>query len=533
MAEYTRRELLRNTAIATTAGVVAHHAGGAPPASATVTCPPPLGPVRVTPDDPRYPDLVQRRYNLRFEGHPDLIHVVGDTSQVIQAVQEAVRAGKRIAVRSGGHCFESFVDDPAVQVVIDMSGMTGVYFDSHRRAFAVEAGASLGEAYRRLFLGWGVTIPAGYCPEVGAGGHIAGGGYGPLCRLLGLVVDYLEAVEVVVVDHTGRARSVVASRDPSDPHHDLWWAHTGGGGGNFGIVTRYWFRTPDARSSDPTRLLPQPPASVLTFSLQWSWDELDQTTFTRLLRNHGEWAEQHSAPDTPEAGLYSELILSRRQYGQLLMLGQVAGSDPEHLLDAYLTALSAGAGEPAGRTQERLPWLAAALRGPGEDPGRWRMKVKSAYQRRRLTDSQIAAIHHHLTREDVDILGGSVSLNSYGGRINTVAPDATAVAQRDSILKLFYVTAWADPRDEERHLAWLREFYQDVYADTGGVPAPGEVNDGAFINYPDADLADPTWNTSGVPWHTLYYKDNYARLQQVKQRWDPLNIFQHALSIRP
>ncbi|WP_119080931.1 BBE domain-containing protein [Chitinophaga alhagiae] len=53
-----------------------------------------------------------------------------------------------------------------------------------------------------------------------------------------------------------------------------------------------------------------------------------------------------------------------------------------------------------------------------------------------------------------------------------------------------------------------------------------------MINHPDTDLADPAWNQSGVPWHTLYYKENYARLQQVKRNWDPLNVFHHALSIR-
>jgi len=72
-----------------------------------------------------------------------------------------------------------------------------------------------------------------------------------------------------------------------------------------------------------------------------------------------------------------------------------------------------------------------------------------------------------------------------------------------------------------------------VYADTGGVPAPGAVNDGSYINYPDIDLADPAWNTSGVPWHTLYYGANYPRLQRIKSRWDPGNTFQHDLSIRP
>lgn len=63
--------------------------------------------------------------------------------------------------------------------------------------------------------------------------------------------------------------------------------------------------------------------------------------------------------------------------------------------------------------------------------------------------------------------------------------------------------------------------YRDVYADTGGVPVPNDVNDGSYINYSSADLVDPAWNTSGVPGRTLYYEDNYPRLRQAKARWGP------------
>jgi FAD/FMN-containing dehydrogenase len=95
------------------------------------------------------------------------------------------------------------------------------------------------------------------------------------------------------------------------------------------------------------------------------------------------------------------------------------------------------------------------------------------------------------------------------------------------------VAGWMDPQDEARSLAWVRAFYRDMFVDNGGVPVPGEVCDGAMINHPDVDLADPEWNISGVPWPVLYDKDNYPRLQQIKARWDPRNIFHHALSVRP
>ena len=74
-----------------------------------------------------------------------------------------------------------------------------------------------------------------------------------------------------------------------------------------------------------------------------------------------------------------------------------------------------------------------------------------------------------------------------------------------------------------------------VVARGGGHCLEGFVDDPdvRVINHPDVDLADPEWNTSGVPWHALYFESNYAALQRVKRRWDPRNVFHHALSIRP
>ncbi|MGK5559089.1 BBE domain-containing protein, partial [Actinomadura kijaniata] len=373
----------------------------------------------------------------------------------------------------------------------------------------------LGEVYRRLYLGWGVTVPAGTHGQVGVGGHISGGGYGALCRLHGLSVDYLYAVEVVVVDRAGKVRSVVATREPSDPNRDLWWAHTGGGGGNFGVVTRYWFRS-----------LPTPPSTVLDFTLQWPWERLDRDTFVRLLRNYGRWGERNSAPGSPAAALYGEFSLTSRSSGVVSLSGQVAGGTGAPL-DGLVAALGQGVEVRPVRRTSTLPWLTAAVHGLDGGPGPfYRIKIKSGYRRRGFTDRQLVAVHRHLTRPDSP--SGQMFVNTYGGRVNAVRPGATAVAHRDSIFKVGYLAGWENAAEDARHLAWIREFYRDVHADSGGVPA-----DGAFINYPDSDLADPRWNASGVPWHALYYKDGYARLQRVKRRWDPLDVFRHRLSVRP
>ena len=493
---------------------------------------------KIGPDDPRYAGLVGRGFNQRFSSKPDYVRLPGSTEQVVEAVQEAVWDKLRVTARSGGHCLEGFVADPAMRVVIDTSLMNNVYYDPGMGAFAVEAGATLGEMYRKLALGWGVTVPAGISPDIGVGGHILGGAFGFLCRQYGLAVDHLYAVEVVEVDEHGKSRSVVATREPADPNHDLWWAHTGGGGGNFGIVTRYWFKSPGTDGANPANLLPRAPASLLRFKVVWKWDDMNQTVFSRLMRNHGEWCEGNSSAESPFAELYSTLVVGRRQSGRIELTGVItAGTNAEKLLEEHLEAINAGTGLSFTRQVDRTSWLAFALY-PFPDLVsvvgiKALFKLKDAYLRKRLTDRQIEVIYRYMTRPDYDVPGGSYGMATRGGKENSVAPEATASAERSSILTTSCGAGWGDPQDESRSLDWVRQFYRDLYSDNGGVPVPNQFNGGAFINHPDTDLADPLWNTSGVPWYTLYYQDNYPRLQQVKACWDPLNIFHHAMSIQP
>ncbi len=385
----SRRDLLRVGAVASAAVLSPSPVSAAPPAGGV----PPLGPVRVRPDDPRYADLV-RRGNRRFVGTPDEVRVVGSTEQVVAAVQDAVRAGRRVAVRGGGHCFEGFVDDPAVRMVIDLSGLTEVYHDPRRFGFAVEAGATLGEAYRRLFLGWGVTLPGGSCPGVGVGGHIAGGGYGRLSRLHGLVVDHLYAVEVVVVDRHGTASAVVATREPTDPHRDLWWAHTGGGGGTFGVVTRYWFRF----ASHPTRAGTGRHRHVAV-------GRHGRAGLPPTRRQLRPMVRPQRRARLPGRHLYAELVLSRPQAGGHTLAGQVPHGSRQ-VLDELVRALGDGVGVTPVVSAETLPWLTATLGSHDDDGKSWRLKVKSAFHRVPLTERQLHVAYRHLTR-DSDLPAGS------------------------------------------------------------------------------------------------------------------------------
>src|ERR1700753_473007 len=93
----------------------------------------------ITPDDVRYAALAQKRFNKRFPGEPDAFYVAASTEEVVAAVEEIVERGARLGVRSGGHCLDGLVSDPAVRAVIDTSLMSSVHCDERMGAFAVEA----------------------------------------------------------------------------------------------------------------------------------------------------------------------------------------------------------------------------------------------------------------------------------------------------------------------------------------------------------------------------------------------------------
>ncbi|GAB3174267.1 BBE domain-containing protein [Myceligenerans halotolerans] len=544
MPKIDRRQLLSAAPVAGAALLT-----GAPPAAAGPATPPAPGPVVVRPGDPRYEELTVGN-NQRWVSRPDHVVLALTPDDAAGAVRQAVRTGRRLTVRSGGHCYEDFVHNEDTDVVLDLSELREVGFDATESAFSVQPGATLQQVYESLYRRWGVTIPGGSCYSVGAGGHIMGGGYGLLSRRHGLTVDHLHGVDVVVVGADGAVRQVRATRSRN---RDLWWAHTGGGGGNFGVVTRYLLRSPDARlPGEPGGLLPRPPSTVLIRAAAVDWAGLDQDRFVRLVRNYGRWHEANSAPGSAATGLSAILALNHRSAGAVALLAQADGDQAgaQALLDDFFAEVLDGVGLTAGpvtrpalevgavpelATARRLPWLhAVRLLGTNTpaltDPTR-RADHKAAYFRRGLTTRQAGVLYRHLSAAGFANPDAGVVLFGYGGRINATGPSATAVAQRDSVLKLLAQSFWTAPGDDDENVRWTRELYQDLFADTGGVPVPGDVTDGCYINYPDTDLGDERWNTSGVPWTELYYKQNYARLQRVKQRWDPANTFRHAQSV--
>jgi hypothetical protein len=546
-AQVSRRGLLRRAAGTVAAGTALSGAAATTAAAADgCASAQDCADLRVLPGDGRYQTLSQG-FNQRFTSEPRYIQLITDDRSAVTALREAVDRGLRPTVRGGGHCYEGFVENTG-GAILDLSTMKHIHCapDKYGRlAYCVEAGATLWDMYTQLFRKYGQVAPGGSCYSVGAGGHISGGGYGVLARRNGLIVDHLVQVDVVTA-RDGQVRVTSAHRlDPADsPTGNLFWAHTGGGGGNFGIVLRYYFQRP----------LPTPPARVWLSSLSWPWPEIlkNPEDFRRLVKNFGEFFAEHSGPDEQVyQDLFGILMLTHKTNGNLVLTSQWMRDDTAPL-DAYLAAIQAGlktkpipltdigAGVEflaATDTRRQMPWLQEAQTINGSGPNQ-RGKYKSAYHRKPFTHHQIEAFWRWLTKDDpgVSLNQTLLQVDSYGCRTNAVDPQAAAIPQRDSIMKLQYQTYWTQPAQDEAHLSFMKGFYEDVYRPTGGVPEISDAThdrdtDGCYVNYPDVDLGV---NTDPAPrYPRLYYKENYSRLQLTKRQWDPQNVFHYSQSILP
>ncbi len=497
-------------------------------------------------------DTLKKSRNLRWPVAPgDAVHSIElceSADEVASALQRVVDEGRRPTVRSGGHCYEDFVVNNPGGTILDLSVLTDSHLPGDGGRYRISAGRQLGDVYLDLFKRHGVTIPAGTCYTVGAGGHISGGGYGLLSRLHGLTVDWLSAVDIGTVDAKGKVqqRRVEAKRDA-----DLFRACRGGGGGNFGVITGFLFDR-----------LPKPPKEVISGGVSFDWADMTEARFVEILMNFGDyWATRGKDPDT--WGLFSVLGLSHASSGQFHVSLQFCNPDgtcsdlsvvnefldrfekcdgtPQHSAihgDQIVSqGTSAGKACPGQHALTRHLWLDATVGGSGGgNPSR--AKYKSTYMKENFTAAEAKCIYKHLKREmpGINLRGAILAVDSYGGATNREKLVAeTSSAQRASVMKLQYQSYWRNPEDDAGRLQWMRDFYTDLYsgenvpAKFAGTPYPGKHYEGCYINYPDQDMLAYSF------WPQLYYGDGdlYPYLQGVKERYDPHNIFHHAMSIRP
>jgi FAD/FMN-containing dehydrogenase len=411
-----------------------------------------------------------RVYNLRFDDvRPDAVVEPLDSRDVQAVLRWAGRHDVRVAARSGGHSYAGY-STLGEGVVVDLRRLRGI--GVHRGAASASAGAGahaieVVDALARH----GGAVPLGSCPTVGLGGLALGGGYGLAARAWGVTADTVTGIVVVTPD--GKLRRVDRRHD-----EDLFWALRGGGGGNFGIATRFELRVRHA-----------PRAAWFRGSLPGGADAIA--------------AWQAWAPET-DAALTSLLQLGTN--GSVAVLGQHLGS--EAALDRLLGPLRrAGASLTTGSSAYgplQVRWA------NGRTTPRTRFSAKSHYVAHGLPARARDALVAELARGAPGLETGMLLLDAYGGAVNRPSAGATAFVHRDARYSIQYLAYHSDGGDASR--AWLRRMHRIV--------APHAA--GAYQNYLDPELGG---------WRRAYYGRNLERLEAVRERYDPDRRFRFPRSI--
>lgn len=466
----------------------------------------------VLPADQDY-DRVRLLFDPKFDGiRPAAIACCARPAEVGACLAFARKFGVPIATRSGGHSYGGWSTTSGL--VIDVSLMSQVNVDGAARTARVGAGTLLIDLYDRLASA-GQAVPGGSCPTVGVAGLALGGGVGVVGRLFGLTCDNVVSVQIVTAD--GVVREASADSEP-----DLFWACRGGGGGSFGVVTAFTFRT-------------HPAPDLVLFYLQWPW-----SAAAAVLAAWQRWAP--AGPDE----LWSNLHLSATPGGglpQISVGGTVAGqtAQAQELLGRLYAAVGL---PPSSAFVQSEPYLTAMLvqagcssqsvaqcHLPSQNPagvlGRPPEYAKSDFFTRPLSPAGIKTL-----LDQVQLMGqvdgapgaaGGVAFDACGGAINRVGPGETAFVHRDALFLAQYSTTWSPPSGADdagaasaavlAQRSWLAAFHAAMRPHASGQ---------AYQNYADPELTN---------WQRAYYGDNYPRLQRIKVAVDPTDMFRFPQSI--
>jgi FAD/FMN-containing dehydrogenase len=428
-------------------------------------------------------------FNTRFDNaHPRAVVYCASAGDVEKTVRWARKHSIRIVPRCGGHSYGGY-SATNVGVVVDVSRLKGVHL--HDGMATVGAGARLIDVYAALAR-HGRTIPAGSCPTVGIAGLALGGGVGYAGRKLGLTSDNLAGLSLVTA---GGKRLDCGPHE----HSDLFWACRGGGGGNFGIVTSFRFRTHRV-------------GNVAYYHVTWPWS--DAATAAA--------AWQAFAPHAPDELFATLFLATSADKGPgtkptIGSSGQFFGSEAD--LQALIAPL-ASAGSPTNVTVGTLSYLDAVERWAGCHPlgrchadSRLAFKGKSDYVNRPLSGEAIATLLAGLEANQADTsLGrGEVIFDAYGGAINRIPPAQTAFVHRNALYSIQYFSSWTGLGAAD--LNWIRSLYASMRPYVSGF---------AYQNYIDPDLHG---------WQHAYYGSNLRRLVSVKRTYDRHDVFRFRQSV--
>lgn len=438
------------------------------------------------PGDAGY-DEVRQIWNAVIDRRPALIARCTSLGQVVKAVNFARQQALLVSIRGGGHNIagNAVCDDG---LMIDLSLMKDVQVDANARRATVEPGCTLAD-FDAAAQAHGLATPLGINSTTGVAGLTLGGGFGWLSRKFGMTIDNLLSADVVTADGNQVHASATANED-------LFWGLRGGGG-NFGVVTRFEFQLhpvgPDVLSG------------LIVFPFDQAKSVLAQfARFTETMPDElSVWMVTRQAPPLP--------FLPEDAHGkEVVVLALCYAGDPAEgaKLIEPLRGFGTALGEHVG-VQPYSAWQQAF------DPllTRGARNYWKSHNFSRLSDGAIDAIIEYaalLPSPQCEIFIGTI-----GGQTTRVASEAMAYSSRDANYVMNVHGRWEQPTDDQRCIAWAREFF---------AKSQPFASSGAYINFLTQDETDRI---------AFAYGATYKRLLEIKKKYDPTNLFRMNQNIKP
>jgi FAD/FMN-containing dehydrogenase len=438
----------------------------------------------MAPGDAGY-DEARKVYNGMIDKRPAVIARCASTDDVVAAVNLARENDLVVAVRSGGHSVAgmSICDDG---ILIDLSGLKSIDVDPDAKTATAGGGVLWGE-FDPATQEHGLHTPGGRVTTTGVGGFTAGGGYGWTSSKHGLTCDNLISAEVVLADG-----SVVTASE--DENADLFWGLRGGGC-NFGVASSFTFR------------LHELGPNVLAGLALWPISEAE-----RVIPAYRDYVE--SAPDELSTACViitgpPEEFVPEELHGQpCLGMAAMYVGDPDEGASVVQPLKDLG---PTVDLIGPMPYVGfQAMLDPGNQPG-FRNYWKGEYLSG-LPDEAIETFIEH-AKEPPSPMNQHI-LFRLGGGLSKLDDDATAFSHRDAQWMFHPIAMWEESSDDERMIAWVREFSDAMSPFATGA---------AYLNFtPDLDKV-----------RSAYGEEKWERLVELKDKYDPHNLFQHNQNITP
>jgi FAD/FMN-containing dehydrogenase len=439
----------------------------------------------IRPDDRGY-DEARQLYNGMIDRRPGLIARCVDAADVMAAVNFARDNHLLLAVRGGGHNGPGLgsCDDG---LVIDLSPMKGIRVDPAAGTVRVEGGCTWGDVDHATHP-FGLAVPTGFISTTGVGGLTLGGGLGYLTRRHGLTIDNLLAVDMVLAD----GRLVSASAEENE---ELFWA-VRGGGGNFGVVTSFLFRGSPVSTvyGGPMFWEMAHAAEVMRF-----WRDLILTGAEEL----NGWFGFHTVPPV-------EMFPQAHHLKKMAVVTWCYTGDPNKAEAVFrpIREVAPAAMDFAGPIP--LPALQSMFDGLYPPGLQWYWNADF------VTDLSDDAIDLHIKHSSqLPTVHSTMHLYPINGAAHRVGQNDTAWSYREANFAEVIVGVDPDPAHNERMIQWAKAYWQALHPYSAG---------GAYVNMMMDEGQDRV---------EAAYRDNYARLAQVKARYDPHNLFQVNQNIRP